>query len=213
MHIDGPFLARLAQVTGDAALFDAAADQVLSYARVLQDPDGLFRHGWEASCGANGELWARGNGWALTGMLDTLAALPAGNPARAEICDRIIQLLRALESRQAADGLWHTVITDHATYTEATLAAMLSVALREAARCGAIDTRPYDRMRASAEQAVLQQRERGWRTGPDVRSHAGLRNTASMQRGASACSLGARVRWFCCYVISYRHKANENRQN
>ena len=22
-----------------------------------------------------------------------------------------------------------------------------------------------------------------------------------------------RVRWFCCYVISYRHKANENRQS
>jgi unsaturated rhamnogalacturonyl hydrolase len=156
MHIDGPFLARLAQVTGDAALFDAAADQVLSYARVLQDPNGLFRHGWEASCGANGELWARGNGWALTGMLDTLAALPAGNPARAEIRDRIMRLLRALESHQAADGLWHTVITDHATYTEATLAAMLSVGLREAARCNFIDTRPYDRMRTSAEHAVLQ---------------------------------------------------------
>src|SRR6476660_8355738 len=42
MHVDGPFLARLAHVTDDEALFDAAADQVLSYARVLQEPDGLF---------------------------------------------------------------------------------------------------------------------------------------------------------------------------
>jgi unsaturated rhamnogalacturonyl hydrolase len=156
MHIDGPFLARLAQVTGDEALFDAAADQVLSYARVLQEPDGLFRHGWEASCGANGQLWARGNGWALTGLLDTLAALPAENRARAEICDRVTRLLRALELHQAPDGLWHTVIVDDATYTETTLAAMLSVALREATRCSLIDTRPYDRMRTSAEHAVLQ---------------------------------------------------------
>jgi unsaturated rhamnogalacturonyl hydrolase len=155
MHIDGPFLARLAQVTRDEALFDAAADQVLSYARVLQEPEGLFRHGWEAACGANGQLWARGNGWALTGMLDTLAALPAENRARAEICDRVTRLLRALELHQAPDGLWHTVIVDDATYTETTLAAMLSVALRDAAPRSLIDTRTYHRMQASAEQAVL----------------------------------------------------------
>ena len=154
MHIDGPFLARLAQVTGDAALFDAAADQVLSYARVLQDPT-VF------SATAGKRLAAQ---TANCGLVATdgrspecsirSRALPAGNPARAEIRDRIMRLLSALESHQAADGLWHTVITDHATYTEATLAAMLSVGLREAARCNLIDTRPYDRMRTSRQNTL-----------------------------------------------------------
>jgi unsaturated rhamnogalacturonyl hydrolase len=146
MHIDGPFLARL-------GLFDAAADRVLSYARVLQEPGGLFRHGWEADCGANGELWARGNGWALTGMLDTLAALSAEHPARPEICDRVTRLLHALEAHQSTNGLWHTVLVDDNTYTETTLAAMLAVALR--AHHNVIDTGSYERMRLSAEQAVL----------------------------------------------------------
>jgi rhamnogalacturonyl hydrolase YesR len=148
MHVDGPFLARL-------GLFDDAADRVLSYARELQEPGGLFHHGWEADCGPNGELWARGNGWALMGMLDTLALLPGDHPSRAEICIRAHRLLRALESYQAADGLWHTVITDETTYRETTLAAMLAVALREAAQAGAIDTSVYDRMRLSAEEGVL----------------------------------------------------------
>jgi rhamnogalacturonyl hydrolase YesR len=148
MHVDGPFLARL-------GLFDEAADRVLPYARMLQEPGGLFRHGWEADCGPNGELWARGSGWALMGMLDTLASLPGDHPYRAEICDRVLQLLRALESYQTGDGLWHTVITDETTYTETTLAAMLTVALRDAERSNVIDTRPYQRMRVAAEQGVL----------------------------------------------------------
>jgi unsaturated rhamnogalacturonyl hydrolase len=155
MHIDGPFLARFGRITGDAALFDAAADQVLSYTRHLQESSGLFRHGWESDCGVNGELWARGNGWALSGMLDTLAELPPSHNARPEICQRVEALLHALEMHQCPDGLWHTIVVDESTYAETTLAAMLSVALREAAQRNVFDTQPYDRMRSAAEQAVI----------------------------------------------------------
>ena len=98
MHIDGPFLARLGRVTGEAAYFDQAADAVLGYARKLQQPDGLFRHGWESACGVNGQLWARGNGWALTGMMDTAAELPAGHSALSELRHRIGLLIAALHA-------------------------------------------------------------------------------------------------------------------
>jgi rhamnogalacturonyl hydrolase YesR len=148
MHVDGPFLARL-------GLFDEAVDRVLSYASVLQEPGGLFRHGWEADCGRNGELWARGNGWALTGMLDTLAAVPREHPRRSEIRDRVLRLLQALASYQTSGGLWHTVITDETTYPETTLAAMMAVALRDAERANAIDTGPFHKMRVAAEEGVL----------------------------------------------------------
>ena len=56
--------------------FDQAAEELLGYARALQDESGLFYHGYERDCGRNGQLWARGNGWALMGLVDTLALLP-----------------------------------------------------------------------------------------------------------------------------------------
>jgi rhamnogalacturonyl hydrolase YesR len=155
MHIDGPFLARLGRLSGDSNLFDIAADRVISYAQVLQESSGLFRHGWEADCGVNGELWARGNGWALGGMLDTLRELPTAHSACAEIRQRVEALLAAIKRRQSVDGLWHTVLIDDATYAETSLAALLSVALRDAARYNVLDTRPYDSMRAAAERAVI----------------------------------------------------------
>jgi rhamnogalacturonyl hydrolase YesR len=155
MHVDGPFLARLGRFSYDADLFDLAADRVISYARVLQESSGLFRHGWEADCGANGELWARGNGWALSGMLDTLGELPTTHSGCVEIRQRVEALLVAIKTHQSADGLWHTVLTDDTTYTETTLAALMSVALRDAAKRNVLDTGPYDGMRAAAEQAVI----------------------------------------------------------
>jgi len=155
MHVDGPFLARLGRFSYDADLFDLAADRVISYARVLQESGGLFRHGWEADCGVNGELWARGNGWALSGMLDTLGELPTTHSDWVEIRQRVEALLVAIKTHQSADGLWHTVLTDDTTYTETTLAALMSVALRDAAKRNVLDTGPYDGMRAAAEQAVI----------------------------------------------------------
>jgi unsaturated rhamnogalacturonyl hydrolase len=149
MHVDGPFLARLGRITGEDDYFDQAARQLLTYARLLQEPSGLFRHGWEALCGRNGQLWARGNGWALTGMLATLTELPHGHPSAPEIGQRIDDLLRALKTHQSGDGLWHTVIDDDSTYRETTLAAMVAYALHE-------DTRGFETMRTAAEIAVLQ---------------------------------------------------------
>jgi unsaturated rhamnogalacturonyl hydrolase len=149
VHVDGPFLARFARVSGRHEYFDEAARQLLTYARLLQEPSGLFRHGWEGACGPNGQLWARGNGWALTGLLDTAAELPPEHGAIPEIRQRIDTLLRALERHQAPDGLWHTLIDDQSTYRETTLAAMLGYALH--GRAGS-----FERMRSAAETAVLQ---------------------------------------------------------
>lgn len=148
MHVDGPFLARFAGVSGQHEFFDEAAEQALAYARALQTPDGLFRHGWEAECGPNGQLWARGNGWALTGMIETLAALPAEHSGCSELRQRIAALITALKLQQRSDGLWHTVIDDPDTYAETTLAAMVAYSLigRYA---------EHEAMRVAAEAAVL----------------------------------------------------------
>jgi unsaturated rhamnogalacturonyl hydrolase len=92
MDIDGPFLAALAVATGEQAYFAAAVDAALGYARTLQDAaSGLLNHGHERDAGLNGAHWARGNGWALMGMVDTLTLLPTDQPGRDELSQRLVR--------------------------------------------------------------------------------------------------------------------------
>lgn len=155
MDVDGPFLAALGQVTGDDRYFDQAADELLGYARSLQDEaTGLLSHGFEAAGGRNGALWARGNGWALMGLADTLEALPAAHPARSEIAARLGALIAGLSARQDSGGLWHTIVTDSATYFETTLAAMIAATLPGAIARGDLDA-GFAEMALRARAAVL----------------------------------------------------------
>jgi len=155
MDLAPPFLAHLAHVMEDAALFDKAAQDLLSYAELLQESSGLFRHGYEENCGLNGQLWARGNGWALLGMVETLSLLPSSHSARTEITQRIETLLLALARHQRQDGLWNTVIDDRSTYEETTLAAMTATGVRRAMKAGMRLPPGAARMAERAEDAVL----------------------------------------------------------
>jgi unsaturated rhamnogalacturonyl hydrolase len=132
MDVDGPFLAELGHATGDASYFDQAADELLGYARTLQVPNGLLHHGFERDIGRNGALWARGNGWALMGLVDTLVRLPREHRDWAELQQRTTKLAEALADTQDESGLWHTIVDQPETYLESTLATMSAYALREA---------------------------------------------------------------------------------
>lgn len=153
MDVDGPFLARLAQATGEDRYFDQAAAELLGYARTLQDETGgLLRHGHEKWAGRNGAYWARGNGWALLGLVETLEVLPAGHPAASELRDRLASLLEAIAHHQDETGLFHTILTDTDTYLETSLAAMIAASLPGGIGHGLIDPKHramVDRARAA----------------------------------------------------------------
>jgi unsaturated rhamnogalacturonyl hydrolase len=157
MDVDGPFLAALAQATGEDRFFDQAADELLGYARALQDESGLFYHGYERDCGRNGQLWARGNGWALMGLVDTLVLLPRSHESWAELHDRLVRLVDALAPLQDSVGLWHTVVDDPATYLESTLAAMTAYALHEGFAHGLLDREAYRDLERRARAAMHEQ--------------------------------------------------------
>lgn len=155
MDVAPPFMAELAVVTGDEALCDEAASEILAYARLLQEGSGLFRHGHEQSCGRNGQIWARGNGWALLGMVEMLHLLPQAHGARAEIGQRIDSMLRALSGQQRDDGLWHTVVDDPSTYAETTLAAMVAAGVARLRAAGIQPGPDTDAMARLARRGVL----------------------------------------------------------
>jgi unsaturated rhamnogalacturonyl hydrolase len=154
MDVDGPFLAALAHASGDDRYFDQAATELLGYARTLQSDSGLLFHGFERDCGRNGELWARGNGWALMGLVDTLILLPRSHSAWAELQQRTVALADALALAQDPSGLWHTVINDAATYLESTLATMAAYALHEGISHGVLDASRHAGMEQKARTAM-----------------------------------------------------------
>jgi len=156
MDSEAPFLAQLGAITGEKKYFNQAANEILSYARILQDPaSGLFYHGYETHCGLNGQLWARGNGWALMGLVETLQYLPKNHSSRKELLRRLHQLCTGLAKTQDGSGLWHTIIPDAQTYLESTLATMTAYALREAFSEKLLNEKEFGAMEKRARAAAL----------------------------------------------------------
>jgi unsaturated rhamnogalacturonyl hydrolase len=150
-----PFLTRLARVTGDESYATEAVRELLGYARLLQDErTGLLAHGFEETCGTNGQYWARGNGWAVMGLIETLALLPHGTPLVNELRQRLNALLDGLAARQHASGLWPTVLDHPEAPIESSLAAMTVSAIDRGRSAGFLDDR-YGPMRDRARAAVL----------------------------------------------------------
>lgn len=159
MDVDAPFLVQLGNITGDDSYIEQGVAEILGYACALQEEsgtehDGLYWHGYESNCGRNGQLWARGNGWAVMGLVETLKLLPDAHQSRTELTDRLNRLCLALKRVQHSDGLWHTVVTEPETYLESTLAVMVAFALREAFEAGLLDSDLYGDMERNARSAA-----------------------------------------------------------
>jgi unsaturated rhamnogalacturonyl hydrolase len=155
LDVDAPFLARLAWATGEDRYYDLAAAEALGYCRELQDEtSGLFIHGNETHCGPNGGWWARGNGWALLGLVDTLTVLPGAHPSWNELHQRLGAQVAGLAGVQQEGGLWRTLLDHDEAYLESTLAVMAAVALREAFDHDLLDRGTFGAMEARARAAV-----------------------------------------------------------
>lgn len=156
MAVDAPFLVHLSRISGRDDYRREGLAQIEAYSDLLQDREtGLFRHGFEEHCGPCGQLWARGNGWALLGLVDTASALPHSDPGRHDLCARLLRLCRALARFQDAGGLWHTVINAD-TYLESTLAAMVAYAATKAFDAGCLDPAEFGGMEQKARRAVTE---------------------------------------------------------
>lgn len=108
-----PFFARYAQLTGEESGYEEAVKHIEVQSKHLQDPHtGLFRHEWRETPNTypEGSLWARGNGWALTGTLDTILSLPEDYPGRASLREIFERQASALLDRQEDNGLWHHIL-------------------------------------------------------------------------------------------------------
>ncbi|MEI6034554.1 MAG: glycoside hydrolase family 88 protein [Verrucomicrobiae bacterium] len=151
-----PFLARAGT---DGFLRDggrAALAQLALHAAALQDPSsGLWFHAGNVKSGRRiGQLWSRGNGWAIFGMVETLELFP-GILESAPVRRALRRTVEGLLAAQSADGSWHTVLDRPETFVETSGQAMLVHGLAKAARIEALPARLIRRAREAAWQGWI----------------------------------------------------------
>ncbi len=162
MQLDGPFITLLARLTGDTVLAELGADMALAHARVLQDEaSGLFSHGFDDRDGAPNRIhWARGQGWALLGLVGTLANLGPDMRGRGELQERARMLLRAL-GRTTSDGRWRAVADAPQMAVEPSTSAFVALGVLRAEAIGLADEAARELGRAARAAALAWLRDDG----------------------------------------------------
>ena len=141
-----PFLARYAENADEPAAFDEAAHQIEVQAKHLQDPHtGLFRHQWRETPDSypQGSYWSRGNGWALTGILDTVQHMPEDHDARPRLKEIYTTLAEAVLPLQTRSGYWHNVLDDPETPLETSGSTMFAYGFVKGTEMGYLDDAAY----------------------------------------------------------------------
>ena len=149
-----PFLAR-------AGRFQEALRQMEGWWRALYRQDnGLLAHRWDdgAERFVRKDAWGVGNGWALAGMARVAALLPEDmEEEKARLIGRIGMILAAARPLQRADGLFHDVLDDPASFVEVNFGQMFAYTIYRAVAAGWLEEAwlgPADRARAAALGAV-----------------------------------------------------------
>lgn len=149
-----PFLIEMWQSSGEARYLEEAVKQVQLHAAHLQDPaTGLYHHAWSEPANAlSGPFfWGRGNGWVLLSQAKLLAALPADDTRRPALAAAFQRQAAALVERQAANGMWHTVVSRSDFYVETSATALIAAGLASGVAQGLLDATAA---RAAADGAV-----------------------------------------------------------
>ncbi|MGH2603088.1 MAG: glycoside hydrolase family 88 protein [Dehalococcoidia bacterium] len=134
LHTDAPGLA----LTGQSTL---ATEVTLQAVQALQDDTGLFSHGYHVDTGMSSAIhWARGQGWALYGLVGLLTLAPS---AAGVLLGSLQRLLQGL-SEHERNGRWSTIVDDPHSPAEASLSPITATTLHHGIAAGFINPRWRD---------------------------------------------------------------------
>ncbi len=141
-YFTAPAIAMLARISGDSAMLERAADQVILHRdHLIDSSSGLFWHVAYVDRKSHSPcLWARGNSWFSIAAPQVIAEIEAAGglqplAAKVEmIHGALARQLNRVASLQDSSGLWHTVIDRDDSYLEASSAAGFALALGRALR-------------------------------------------------------------------------------
>lgn len=133
----------------------AALEQFRLHQLSLQDAETcLYRHLYEVSSSSYmaGAFWGRGNGWMAASVVDIVSAMGTANAA--EIITSFQAQMQAVQPLQEADGSFHTILNDPATYTEMSATAALGYGAIKGLHLGILDS-SFQKVAQRALQVVL----------------------------------------------------------
>lgn len=152
-------LAKIGLVLNRPAYIEEAKRQFMLHIKYLADrKTGLWFHGWTFDGRHNfaDALWARGNCWvtiAIPEFIELLDLAP-DDGLRLFLIDTLEAQVKALQTLQHKDGLWHTLLNDSNSYLEASAAAGFAYGILKSVRKGYLDA-AYEETAVKAIHAVL----------------------------------------------------------
>jgi rhamnogalacturonyl hydrolase YesR len=84
------------------------------------------------------DFWARGNGWVLMSIADTMEFLDRQHPSWKALKQIAEKLMRGVTATPDRDGLWRTVLDDLDAYQESSASAMFVYGSLKLVRLGAL---------------------------------------------------------------------------
>jgi len=124
MYMVGMLQIQAYRATKEPKYADRAARQLTAYIERLQQPNGLFFHGPDYHY-----HWGRGNGWVAAGMAEVLKSLPTDHPQRQALMAGYKQMMAALLSFQAGNGMWRQLVDYPYSWAESSCTAMFAYAM------------------------------------------------------------------------------------
>jgi len=156
VFMDFSILARTGKITGEKKYFDMASRHLSFMQKLVQRPDGIYRHSPLTDA-----AWGRGNGFPALGFAIALTDFPKDHPDYKRILESYQRHMTQLAKLQDEDGLWRQVVDHPGAYPEFTGTAMIGFAMLRGIRNGWLDARMFQPIVDKAWQAVLS------RSGPD----------------------------------------------
>lgn len=177
LFMEAPFWAEYADMFHARGDMSAIAKQFALLDQHARDAQsGLLLHAWDeskkagwanAKMGTSANVWARGMGWYLMALVDTLPYYAKNDPGREQLLDILNRQAAALVARQDPQtGLWYQLIDKpevKENYIESSSVMMFAYALAEGARQGFLP-REYG---VAAERAWAGIEQRFVKTGAD----------------------------------------------
>ncbi|MEQ9296938.1 MAG: glycoside hydrolase family 88 protein [Cyclobacteriaceae bacterium] len=141
LFMSTPFLLRMALATGNDALFDDVAHQIIQFNKYLMNPEtGLYFHGYYADRGEPAPFqWGRANGWVTWAMSEALMLMPKKHKDYKKILKIYRNHLASLVKYQEESGIWHQILNDPSTYEETSCTAMYTLSMARGINNGWLD--------------------------------------------------------------------------
>jgi unsaturated rhamnogalacturonyl hydrolase len=143
LYMSVPFLARMADFSGNEKYLEDAISQVFNFTKYLWNGNKeLYYHCYYSDLERNGVAhWGRCNGWVMMAQVHLLNLLPDDHPKREDLIKNLEQQILGIAKYQNGEGLWHQVLDKTDSYPESSCTAMFTYCIARAVNQGWIEPR------------------------------------------------------------------------